>query len=83
MLPIMLMLINEKNREIYRAVLKYLKQYLKIVTKEDLKVQLNQIMTALLTQDTRSKDVCIALIKHFIEKSIRKLGKDLVKQLTP
>ena len=34
----MLMLINEKNREIYRAVLKYLKQYLKIVTKEDLKV---------------------------------------------
>ena len=40
-------------------------------------------MDALLKNDERSKDVCIALVKHFIEKCIRKLGKETVKQLTP
>jgi len=83
LLPLVLLLTHEKNREVYRAVLKFLKQYLKAAAKEDLKAQLAQIMDALLKNDERSKDVCIALVKHFIEKCIRKLGKETVKQLTP
>lgn len=45
------MLFNEKNKEVFRSLLKYLKQYIKMSDKETLINSLPSILNAMLTLD--------------------------------
>lgn len=55
LLEIVLMLCKEKNRESYKGVLKFLKGFVKVSTKDVLADKLKSILVAILTLDERSR----------------------------
>jgi len=79
---IVLLLIKEKNREVFRAVLQYVKAFMKVVPKEFLQEHLYDILVPLFEWDEDGRNHSKSLLRHFIEKLIRKLVIDKFLQLS-
>jgi len=83
LMSLTMLLLREKNREIYKSVLAFLKMYIKVITKDQLREQLPGIFTALFTWDEDGLDSNLALVKFFIEKMLRKLDQETVENAVP
>ena len=70
---LIMLLIKDKNREVYRAVLQFLKIYIKIVSKENFHKNLRDLMVAIFEWDEDGRENSKFLLRHFMEKSIRKI----------
>jgi len=80
---IVLLMIKEKNREIFKAVIQFLKAYMKVTPKPELQKNLQNILVPLFEWDEDGRDQNKLMLRYLIEKLIRKLGRNVVEEAIP
>ena len=75
---IILLLIKEKNREIYKSVLQYLRTYIKITPKAKLQSLLTDILIPVFEWDEDARNHLRKSLRNTIEKFMRKMGRQAI-----
>ncbi|KAL4431808.1 hypothetical protein ABPG74_015248 [Tetrahymena malaccensis] len=80
---IILLLLKEQNKEIFKAVLVYLKKYMRIISKSELKTELPDIFNNIFESEQVIRDKHRSLIKQIVSRLIRKFTRTVVEDFVP
>ncbi|EGR30041.1 pre-rRNA processing protein, putative [Ichthyophthirius multifiliis] len=80
---IILLLLKEQNKEIFKAILVYLKKYMKVLLKSELEGDLAEILKNIFNVDQEIRDKYRTLIKQIVHRLVKKFKQNIVEKYIP
>jgi len=80
---LVLLMIKEQNKEVYKAILGYVKILFKVLNTDQVHAKVTEILKAVFEWDDESRECYKSKIRHLLEKLIRRIGKVNVEAALP
>ena len=83
LLEVILLLVKEKNKETYNAIISFLKAFIKSAAKDLVSEKLGMIMQAIFVWDKTSQMLCKGRVKNLLIKLLKRFDMTQIETLVP
>jgi hypothetical protein len=83
LLEVILLLVKEKNKETYNAIISFLKAFIKSAAKDLVSEKLGMIMQAIFVWDKTSQMLCKGRVKNLLIKLLKRFDMSQIETLIP